>query len=138
MSVSGILQPSITKVTSETSARAAAALMEAADTGLLPVFEGGRLAGVITDRDLVLRVMSGTGAAADVPVGEIMSKPVVTCRETDSIEHAAGIMGDHQLRRLIVLDDAGEVAGIVSVGDIARDASEITAGEVLGEVVEFR
>ncbi len=138
MGVTEIMQRSIAKVTSETSTRAAAALMEAADTGLLPVFEDGRLAGVITDRDLVVRLMSRSGTAADVPVGEIMSKPVVTCRATDSIEHAAGIMGDHQVRRLIVLDDSGELAGTVSVGDIARDASEITAGEVLGEVVEFR
>ncbi|GGO50339.1 CBS domain-containing protein [Roseovarius pacificus] len=138
MNVDRIMQTKITKVTSQTWVCAAAALMEAADIGLLPVCKDGRLVGVVTDRDIVLRLMSGSSVRADMPIGSIMSEPVVTCRQTDSIEHVAGVMGDHQFRRLIVLDNDGGLAGIVSVGDIARDASEIIAGEALGEIVEIR
>lgn len=138
MDVAKIMQTKDTKVSLHTLARAAAALMEAADIGLLPVFEDDRLVGVVTDRDIVLRLMSRTGAGADAPIGDIMSNPVITCRETDSVEDVAGIMDDHQLRRLIVLDDDGRPVGIVSVGDIAREASETIAGEALGEIVEFR
>lgn len=138
MDVAKIMQSNVTKVSPHTSAHAAAALMETADIGLLPVSEDDRLVGVVTDRDIVLRLMSRTGAGADAPIGDIMSNPVITCHKTDSVEHVAGIMGDCQVRRLIVLDDDGRPVGIVSVGDIARDASETIAGEALGEIVEFR
>lgn len=138
MDVAKIMQTNVTKVSRHTSARAAAALMGAGDIGLLPVIDDDRPVGVVTDRDIVLRLMSRTGAGADAPIGEIMSSPVITCRKADSVEHAAGIMGDHQVRRLIVLDDDEQPVGIVSVGDIARDASETIAGEALGEIVEFR
>ena len=138
MNVDRIMQRHVATVTPQTSVRAVAAVMETAETGFLPVCEGGRPVGVITDRDIVLRLMSKTGAATDVPVGEIMSKPVIGCRRADSVAHAAGIMGDHQVRRLLVLEEDGTLLGLVSLGDIARDASEVIAGEALGEIVECR
>jgi IMP dehydrogenase len=133
-----IMQSPVTTATPDSSACAVAAAMQANDVGIVPVCVGGRPVGVVTDRDIVLRLMTRTGAATDVPIGDIMSKPIVCCRADDSITHAAGIMGDHQIRRLVVCGDDGRIAGILSVGDIARDASETIAGEALGEIVELR
>ena len=66
------------------------------------------------------------------------SSGVICCRAEDSIEAAAALMGDHQVRRLPVLDDAGRLAGLLSVTDIAVHASEQLAGEALGEIAEYR
>lgn len=130
MDVSRIMQSDVITVSFDTSVRAAAALMEACDIGVLPVCENGRPTGMVTDRDIVAKLVSKTGLDADVPVGEIMSQPIVDCSANDSIKHIAGIMGDHQIRRLIVRGDDGQMVGIVSLDDIARDASEVIAGEV--------
>jgi len=67
-----------------------------------------------------------------------MSQPVLGCRENDDVADVAAIMGDHQIRRLVVRGGNGQLAGIVSLADIARDASELLAGEALGEIVERR
>lgn len=138
MNVYRIMQTKVTTLAPDTSIRAAAALMEACDIGLLPVCQDGCTIGVVTDRDIVLRMMSRHGADSDGPVSHVMSRPVVECAATDSVAHAAALMGDHQIRRLIVRGEDGKIAGIVSVGDIARDASETIAGEALGEIVELR
>lgn len=138
MKVHRIMRSNIIQIAPDTSVRAAAALMEMLDIGILPICENGRPIGVVTDRDIVVRLMTKTGAATDVPISQIMSNPVITCHAEDEIEKIAWIMGDHQVRRLLVLDDDGRVVGVLSVCDIARDLDEKIAGEVLGEIVEFR
>lgn len=138
MNVQDIMQVEITTISPDTSVRAAAALMQALDVGILPICEDGRPIGVVTDRDIVIRLIPKAGLDADLPVSRIMSQPVLTCRADDCIRTVAAIMGDRQVRRLIALDDDGRIVGIVTVGDIARDADEALAGEILGEVVEFR
>lgn len=138
MTVNQIMQSTPSTVAPDTSARAAAALMAAVDVGMLPVCADGQPVGVVTDRDIVLRLIPRTEVGTDIAVAEIMSQPVIDCRMDDSIEHIAGIMGDHQIRRLVVRDDNGTLIGVVTLGDIARDASEIIAGEILGEISEVR
>lgn len=138
MKVSQAMQSKITTIAPDGSVRAAAALMQAMDVGMLPVCENGRAVGVVTDRDIVLRLMTKTGAMVDVPVREIMSGTIIGCGPDESIETAAARMGDHQIRRLIVQDDDGRMVGIMSLSDIARDISEEIAGQALGEIVEHR
>lgn len=132
------MRPDVTTVMPDTSVRAAAALMKEMDTGLLVVCQDGRPVGVVTDRDIVIRQMSRVGSARDVPVRAVMSPGVIGCSVHDSIEIAAGIMGDRQVRRLIVRSGDGHLAGVLSLGDIAREASEEIAGQTLGEIVELR
>jgi IMP dehydrogenase len=67
-----------------------------------------------------------------------MSRPVVTCRDDLDVVLAARLMGEHQIRRLMVCNGEGRLIGVVSLGDIARDASEELAGQALGETVESR
>ena len=138
MNVRQIMRKNIVQIAPDTSVRAAAALMEMLNIGILPVCKDERPIGVVTDRDIVVRLITKTGGGADVPISQIMSHPVLSCHVDDDVETIAGIMGDHQVRRLLALEDDGRLVGVVTVGDIARDVDERIAGEILGEIVEFR
>ena len=115
-----------------------AALMQRHEIGFLPVMEGGRVVGTITDRDLVLTVLPQIRTFAGKTVADIMNRTVLTCRDSDSVEAAAALMGDHQVRRIPVLNDQQQLVGVLSIGDIAENVSEQLAGETLGEIVETR
>ena len=116
-----IMQSDVTIITPDTSAQAVAALMQARNIGFVPVCENRRPVGVVTDRDIVLRLMCRTGLGADMSVGQIMSEPVITCRADESISHGGWVMGDYQMRRLSVCDDEGKFVGILSLGASARE-----------------
>jgi len=137
MLVSQIMRKTVRTITPQTSVKAAAALMGQFNIGVLPVVcENGRPVGIVTDRDIVVRWASN--ADTDCAVAPIMTQTVITCRTDQTIEQAAHLMSDMQIRRLVVLNDAHEIAGILSLGDIANDADEVLAGQSLGEVVETR
>jgi CBS domain-containing protein len=116
----------------------AAALMHVHDIGSLPVIDGRNPVGMLTDRDLVLRVLCSDPQTCALTVGEIMSPRLITCDAHQSVTEAAAIMGDAQIRQLLVVDDAGEPVGMLSLGDIAEHVSEKLAGQALGEIVEAR
>lgn len=115
-----------------------AARMREHGIGALPVVEGERLVGIVTDRDLVVSLVEEPGESEGLRTRHIMTADVVCCYEDDGIEGAAHTMGDYQIRRLPVLDRSGKLVGIVSLGDIAENVSEQLAGETLGEIVEAR
>lgn len=136
MLVSRIMRKPVAIITPQTSVQTAAALMSNLNTGALPVCENGRPVGIITDRDIVVRW--ATTAGADCRIAPFMTPGVVTCRADQTVEQAAYLMSDLRIRRLVVLDAQGEIVGIVTLGDIANDASEELAGQTLGEIVEER
>ncbi len=136
MLVSRIMRNPVTTITPDTSVRTAAALMSEIKIGALPVCDGERLIGIITDRDIVVRWVSRM--CVDCPVGVIMTPNVMTCTPDHSIEQAAHLMSGQQIRRLMVMDPLGKIAGIVTLGDIANDGNEDLAGQTLGEIVEQR
>lgn len=136
MLVSRIMREPVAIITPQTTVPAAAALMARRNVGALLVCDGGRPEGILTDRDIVLRWVAR--ARDGDCVAPIMSRGVVTCRADQSVEDAAHLMGDLQIRRLAVLDAGGHVVGILTLGDIANDASEELAGQTLGEIVETR
>jgi CBS domain-containing protein len=100
------------------SIREAAHLMAQLDIGALPVADGDRLVGMITDRDIAVRAV-GEGRSADTEVRDIMSKEVLYCFEDEEIDQVTHNMSDIKLRRLPVLDRSKRLVGIVSLGDIA-------------------
>ena len=102
----------------------AAQEMRDGDFGLVPVAEDEELLGVITDRDIAIRAVAG-GKDPGTLVREIMSEEVVWASEDDSVEDAARIMSDHQIRRLPVVDAEQHLVGIVSLGDFAVDSADI-------------
>jgi CBS domain-containing protein len=98
--------------------REAAHLMQQLDIGALPVADGDRLVGMITDRDIAVRAV-GQGRSPDTEVRDIMSKEVMYCFEDEEINQVTHNMSDIKLRRLPVLNRRKRLVGIVSLGDIA-------------------
>jgi CBS domain-containing protein len=109
----------------------AAEKMKDLDVGPLPVCEGDRLVGMITDRDITVRgVAEGQDPWTD-HVRDVMTKEVIFCFEDQDVAEAARLMKDKQVRRLVVLDRDRRLVGIVSLGDLAVDADEEVAGNTL-------
>jgi CBS-domain-containing membrane protein len=102
----------------------AARLMGGCDCGVLPVIDNNwRLIGIVTDRDIALRVAGRGVDPRRTRVGECMSEALYTCHKHDSIESCMGRMARHRIRRLPVVDDHDRVVGIISQGDLAWFAS---------------
>ena len=111
----------------------AACLMVKCDAGALPVSEGDRLVGVITDRDIAIRAVA-KHLSPDTPVGEVMSKEVLYCYEDEDIDQVARNMGDQQVRRLPVLNRDKRLVGILSLGDIACRTESRTTGQTVADI----
>lgn len=103
----------------ETNLAAAAALMLEADCGFLPVIQAGRLAGVVTDRDLYIALATRNRLASQLTVADVLQTPVHTCRPDDDVRSALARMKEHRVRRLPVEGAGGTIIGVVSLNDIA-------------------
>lgn len=122
-----------TTVTPDTTAREAAQKMKSEDVGALPITEDDRLVGMITDRDLALRVVA-EGSSTDTTIGEIASKDVVTVDPQQSLEEAARLMAEHQVRRLPVCEEDGKLVGILAQADVATSGHDSLTGEVVQQI----
>jgi CBS domain-containing protein len=122
-----------TTVTPTTTARDAAQVMKSEDTGIVPIVEGDRLVGVITDRDLTLRIVA-EDKGADTPVGELASKDLVTIDPQQSLEEAARLLAEHQVRRLPVVEEDGRLVGILAQKDLADAGHDTLTGEVVEKI----
>lgn len=138
MKVVDIMRRPAVTIPASASIAAAAERMRDRDVGILTVLDNDQLVGVITDRDIVVRFVTGNELAMHVRVGDVMSHDVLICFDRQSVEDAAAAMGDNQIRRLPVCDEAKRLVGILSVDTIAEEYSEHLAGETLGEIVEHR
>jgi CBS domain-containing protein len=112
----------------------AAKVMKERDTGIVPVVQGDRLVGTITDRDVAVRVVAEGKDPQSTTVSEVASKDVVTVEPGQNLDEALRLMAKHQVRRLPVVDDDGTLVGIVSQADVARSASDEQTGEVVEEI----
>jgi CBS domain-containing protein len=113
----------------------AAGKMKELDIGPLPVCEGRRVVGMLTDRDITVRATAAGCDPKTTPVCDTMSRDIACCREDDDVQYAARLMKEKQVRRLLVMSGAGELVGIVSLGDLATEAGDRgQSGEVLHEV----
>ena len=99
--------------------------MRDGDFGLLPVGEEEHLLGVITDRDITVRAVAEGRDPTSTPVRDVVSEGVIWAHEDDSVEDAARVMSDRQIRRLPIVDAGQRLVGIVSLGDFAVDSSDI-------------
>jgi CBS domain-containing protein len=114
----------------------AAQLMKDEDVGSIPVVadqKTKRLLGIITDRDLAVKVVAQARHISAVPVEEVMTRDPVTCHADDDLEKAVNAMEEHQVRRVPVVDDNNQIIGIIAQADIATRARE---PETTAEVVE--
>src|SRR5689334_14887 len=107
--------------------------MRALDDGSRPVADGKALAGMVTDRDITVRGVASGMIPQEALVSDVMTEEVRWCLETDTVEQVLDQMGDAQVRRLAVLNEAREVVGIVALGDLATRQSADT-DEALREI----
>ena len=119
---------------SDTLQRAAEKMREL-DVGSLPVCDDGQLVGMITDRDITIRAVAKGSDPAAATVSEVMTAEILWCFENEEVEHAARIMQEHQVRRIVVLNEAKELVGITSLGELATATGDrLLAGETLESV----
>lgn len=135
MKISEIMSRDVEVARPEDSLQHVARMMKDIDTGVIPVCDGQRLKGMITDRDIVLRAVS-EARSFETPVSEVMTSDVEYCYEDDDIVEAADKMAELQIRRLAVLDHDQRLVGIVSLGDIAQQGKDKTTGQALEEISE--
>ncbi|MFL5157349.1 MAG: CBS domain-containing protein, partial [Microvirga sp.] len=118
MKVSEVMTRDVQLIEPTQSIREAARLMAEMDAGIVPVREGDRLVGMITDRDIAVQAVA-EGKGPDTPIREVMTQDVKYCYEDDDTNDVARNMADIQVRRLPVLTRDKRLAGIVSLGDMA-------------------
>ena len=112
-----------------------ARVMRDEDVGPVPIVEGGRLAGIVTDRDIVLRVVAEGRDPSSTTAGEIVSGDLVTVQPDTNLDEALQLMAERQVRRLPVVE-GGQLVGIVAQADIARAADDERTGEVVQQISE--
>jgi len=130
MKISEVMTRDVQTIRPDQSAQDAARFMLKADAGSIPVTDGDRLIGMITDRDIAVRGVA-KGYGPDTPVRELMTDDVVCARFDDEVEDVASKMSSAQVRRLPVVDEQERLCGIVSLGDLGREADTDTAAEAL-------
>lgn len=135
MKVRQIMTDNVVTVGQREPVAHAARLMKRSNLGALPVCDDeGRLRGIVTDRDIVTRCVAGSEDPEEVPVREIMSRGIVTCRADDDADELVHTMSARQVRRVPVTD-GGKLIGMVSLADLARsDLFNMEAAEALSEI----
>lgn len=133
MKVSEVMTAQVVTAQPSTSVREAARTMAEIDSGALPIVDGGNVVGLVTDRDIVLRVVA-KGGSLDGPISEVMSGDVQTCDEEDNLADATAQMANHSVRRLVVVNGSGRLTGMLSLGDVAVDYGAKKVGQTLEEI----
>ena len=132
MRISDIMTRDVQVARPEDTLRDAAETMARIDAGSLPVCDGRRLLGIVTDRDIVVRGLA-KGLGADSSITQVMTEGVEYCFEDDDLVEVSDKMAASQIRRIPVVDRDKNLVGIVSLGDVAREARPAEAGDVLEE-----
>ena len=135
MRVSQIMTEAVTTIDAGEPLTKAARMMRDREVGLLPVVTKGSVLGVISDRDIVIRGLADDRDPATTAVRDVMSEQVVSCRLGADADKVGRLMSNHQVRRVVVVDEDDKPVGIVSLGDLAseRDGDD-KAGDVLEDV----
>ncbi|WP_203340011.1 CBS domain-containing protein [Planococcus beijingensis] len=135
MKITDIMTTEVETCAPEMSIQEIASKMLELDVGSIPISDGKRLLGIVTDRDIVIRGIASQ-ISLDSPVSQILTSEMVTGTKDMSIEDAADLMTKHQIRRLPIVEN-DQLVGIVSLGDIAlRDQTDDNASLILEEVSE--
>ncbi|HET6425433.1 MAG TPA: CBS domain-containing protein [Planctomycetaceae bacterium] len=137
MLVRDVMTRNVECVSPQTTLQDAAQRMRDLDIGPLPVCDGDRLVGVLTDRDIAVRAVADGEDPRWISVEAVMSPDVITCQEDQTVDQAAELMQRHLIRRLLVLNGDHRISGILSLGDLATQQPDIVlAGEALESISE--
>ncbi len=132
--VRDVMTTKVKAVSPDTKVSDAAAQMKSNDIGFLPVAKGNNVTGVLTDRDITLRVVAEGKDPKTVTVNDIMTQGVESCSPDDGVDTVIDMMKSKQIRRVVVMDKNNNLTGICSLGDLSLHAEKETSGEVLKEV----
>ncbi|WP_312550511.1 CBS domain-containing protein [Massilia sp.] len=122
--IQDVMTRDVETISPQEAVQRAAQMMDELNVGAIPVLDGGKLVGMITDRDITVRSVAAGQAPGSTRVGDVMSTDVRTCTTRQTVDEVLGQMGDVQIRRVPVIDeDSQEVVGIVSLGDMATKHS---------------
>jgi CBS domain-containing protein len=137
MKLKDVMTPGVREISPDASLRDAARQMKELNVGALPVCDGERIVGMLTDRDIAIRAVAEGCDPDATRASEVMSPGVVWCSEDDDVREAARLMEKRQIRRLLVMDRNKKAIGIVSLGDLAtRHHDDKLSGQVLEGVSE--
>lgn len=134
MQVREVMTPDVTTVRPDSSLIEIAKIMREEDIGSVPVTDNEQLLGMVTDRDIVIRGLVEGHDGLDRTAADVMSPDVRCCATDDDVEEVLRDMGDQQLRRMPVIDDDKRLVGIVSLGDLSREAKPKQAGQSLKDI----
>jgi CBS domain-containing protein len=121
-------------VTPDTTVLEVAEVMDQEDIGSVPVVEGDRLAGIVTDRDITVRAVARGKDPRGMPVREITTREVVTVSPDEDLSEALKLMASYQVRRIPVVDDEERLVGVVAQADVALEAKEKAVGEMVESI----
>jgi len=134
MKVRDVMTSSVDWVTPDTSVVEVAQLMKKDDVGSIPICKENRLIGMITDRDIVLKVVAAGGNTNNISAKDIISTDVIFVSADQDVHEAANLMSEYQIRRLPVLEK-GKLVGILAIGDLAIEKIHINeAGDALSDI----
>lgn len=136
MIIRNVMTSKIKALSTKAKVREAAQAMKRLRVGALPIVEGEKLVGIITDRDIVVRAIAEGKDVSKDTVEKFMSRNPKTCFDDDEIEAAKKTMEEKQIRRIPVVDHDDKLVGMVSLGDIATEISNQQAGETIEKVSE--
>jgi CBS domain-containing protein len=129
-----IMTRNVKTATREMSLQAVAALMRDGDMGSMPIVEDGKLVGIVTDRDIVVRAVAD-GRDVSTKIGDVMTSEIFSVKEDDFVFEAIRLMGDKQVRRVPIINEAGELVGIIAMADVALETEdEREIAETLEEI----
>jgi CBS domain-containing protein len=114
----------------------AARIMKQEDAGVVPVIENGRLTGMVTDRDIAIRVVAEGKDPGSTTIGEVASTNLVTVDPQQDLDEALRLMAQHKVRRLPVVEEDGRLVGVLAQADIAREGDDAQTGQVVQEISE--
>ena len=135
MKIRDVMTPNPRAVSANDTVQTAARVMQTEDTGAVPIVKDGRLLAVITDRDIVVRVVA-EGGSMSTPVSEIATQGVICATPDMTTREASDLMAEHQIRRLPVVEE-DRLVGIVSIGDLAvKEGRDSRTGETLENISE--
>jgi predicted transcriptional regulator len=134
MRVSEVMHKGVSTVQINDSIRKVASLMKREDIGAVPVFKNERAVGFVTDRDIVISCVAH-GHGGDEPISLAMKKGIISCKESDDIAHAAKLMREHQISRIMVVDEGQCPVGMVGLHDIGLNShDDLLVASVVEEV----
>jgi CBS domain-containing protein len=135
-SIGDVMTSNPQSIEPSTSVADAARLMRDNDVGSLPVVENGRLAGIVTDRDIAVRAVAEGKDPQSTNVSEVYSGDLVTVDPQQDLDEALRLMARHQVRRLPVVEEDGRLVGIVAQADVAQAGDDTKTGQMVEKISE--